>query len=482
MNQSPEKVPSTRDIMAVWTECGGLEAKSWIENFARAILAKFAGLPVVMGRGNVAVGTCKRAEDGIPGIIYLAIPEVREHGTDCADVYPVGSQAPRDKVLACIQFETPQVLQQSIDVLKELQKLHYPVAESAPPSLLNLMPEVIATLRAEGMSVNLVNKLELAMAEPAPKAGEGQEPVAYKWSLGSQKTLFYTATRAQAYREQHGGRLTPLYAHPAPQAAQPAVSVEPKLLVTLTGAQLVQALDYIASDRDTDTDQLECEASISFGQGHSGKGYYCWATDVAEDGAILLEEALPDGYDVAAKPAADDAMERALSELVDKIVPGLDTGDLVADAATASAALSTPPMDCKVAYGWHWVEYEGLGTEPVWVPALRVDNHWKSATFSGVPLSAVKVGPALSLPTAPPMEGLRQLIAAHAKMIEDGNDYAYFELAYTRRTSWMAWLCSKPSEDDPDRKVIAKGQGDTPDEAARSAIASMGKQPSTGGA
>lgn len=36
---------------------------------------------------------------------------------------------------------------------------------------------------------------------------------------------------------------------------------------------------------------------------------------------------------------SDDAMERALSELVDKIVPGLDTGDLVADAATASKSL-----------------------------------------------------------------------------------------------------------------------------------------------
>lgn len=38
--------------------------------------------------------------------------------------------------------------------------------------------------------------------------------------------------------------------------------------------------------------------------------------------------------------ASCGAMERALAELVDKIVPGLDTGDLVADAATASKALS----------------------------------------------------------------------------------------------------------------------------------------------
>lgn len=36
---------------------------------------------------------------------------------------------------------------------------------------------------------------------------------------------------------------------------------------------------------------------------------------------------------------ADGATERALAELVDKIMPGLDTGDLLADAATASKAL-----------------------------------------------------------------------------------------------------------------------------------------------
>ena len=39
------------------------------------------------------------------------------------------------------------------------------------------------------------------------------------------------------------------------------------------------------------------------------------------------------------RPVADDAMERALTELVEKIVPGLDTGDLLADARTASKAL-----------------------------------------------------------------------------------------------------------------------------------------------
>ncbi|SAK88031.1 hypothetical protein AWB76_06269 [Caballeronia temeraria] len=67
-------------------------------------------------------------------------------------------------------------------------------------------------------------------------------------------------------------------------------------------------------------------------------------------------------------------------------------------------------------------------------------------------------------------DAIRSLIARHAEELEQ-NDYAYFELAYTRRTGWMAWICSNSRDDDPNRKVIACGQGDTPDEACDAAIA-----------
>lgn len=67
---------------------------------------------------------------------------------------------------------------------------------------------------------------------------------------------------------------------------------------------------------------------------------------------------------------------------------------------------------------------------------------------------------------------VRSLISAHAQLL-DANPYCYFELAYTRRTEWMAWLCSKPSEDDPDRIVLAKGQGSSPDSAATDALNSI---------
>lgn len=64
---------------------------------------------------------------------------------------------------------------------------------------------------------------------------------------------------------------------------------------------------------------------------------------------------------------------------------------------------------------------------------------------------------------------IRALIAKHAELLKF-SDYTYFELARTRRTEWMAWLCSDHVETNPDRKVIAKGQGQTPDEACRAAL------------
>lgn len=48
---------------------------------------------------------------------------------------------------------------------------------------------------------------------------------------------------------------------------------------------------------------------------------------------------------------ADGATERALAELVDKIMPGLDTGDLLADAATASKTLDSAKQDADPLQG-----------------------------------------------------------------------------------------------------------------------------------
>lgn len=67
---------------------------------------------------------------------------------------------------------------------------------------------------------------------------------------------------------------------------------------------------------------------------------------------------------------------------------------------------------------------------------------------------------------------IRALIAEHAAIL-DQNESAYFELCYHRATGWMAWITDKPlcmpPVVNPDRKVLAQGQGDTADEACRDA-------------
>lgn len=114
-------------------------------------------------------------------------------------------------------------------------------------------------------------------------------------------------------------------------------------------------------------------------------------------------------------------------------------------------------------YGLRW----NGPSEPVSVP--MPDGYW---TPFHVALEAVK-----------PATALAELIAHHASLLET-NSYAYFELAYTRRTGWMAWITDKPAKGEPgtaeyarSRTVIARGQGDTPEEAAADALAAMTQAP-----
>jgi hypothetical protein len=61
--------------------------------------------------------------------------------------------------------------------------------------------------------------------------------------------------------------------------------------VTLTGAQLLEAFEFVAPDHPNDADQLECEVTIQNGDGHDGPGLYCWITEYPEEGAIRLDAA-----------------------------------------------------------------------------------------------------------------------------------------------------------------------------------------------
>lgn len=91
--------------------------------------------------------------------------------------------------------------------------------------------------------------------------------------------------------------------------------------------------------------QRERDLRIKHGHGYPASKSDDWLErDIAWLTAVIAaaQPAAP-----VAKPAGDasDKLERALSELVDKIVPGLDSGDILADARTASKAIDTPAGD-----------------------------------------------------------------------------------------------------------------------------------------
>lgn len=81
--------------------------------------------------------------------------------------------------------------------------------------------------------------------------------------------------------------------------AKASVVAEKSNSVTLNCNKLKQALEYGAPDLFSETKgqyadlefQLETEMSIEhMKDGHSGDGYYCWYTDLPEEGSILLTE------------------------------------------------------------------------------------------------------------------------------------------------------------------------------------------------
>lgn len=74
--------------------------------------------------------------------------------------------------------------------------------------------------------------------------------------------------------------------------AQTVLEVKPSRCVTLTCAQLREAFMFGAPDKD-DQEQLETEMTISWSEnGHSGKGYYCYYSDLPEEGAIFLDDVI----------------------------------------------------------------------------------------------------------------------------------------------------------------------------------------------
>lgn len=70
---------------------------------------------------------------------------------------------------------------------------------------------------------------------------------------------------------------------------------------------------------------------------------------------------------------------------------------------------------------------------------------------------------------------LNDVMQIHQEMLKE-NHHCYFELAYTRTTEWMVWICSNAKEIDPNRKVLLCGQGSTPEEASINALSNYSSE------
>lgn len=147
------------------------------------------------------------------------------------------------------------------------------------------------------------------------------------------------------------------------------------------------------------------------------------------------------------------------------------------------ASQGAAPAEAREPDGWHyrervngqWTEWKPCGKSTVERYKHASDMQFAPVYRGGVPADAGEA-------VAP--DSIAALIARHAEEL-DRNDYAYFELAYTRQTGWMAWITDKPLQGpvlNPDRKVLARGQGATPAEACRDALSTVqGAQGGKGG-
>lgn len=107
--------------------------------FAATLIEQPAAAPIDevtcarMGHGVVAIGDCFSPELQEPGIIFMELPEQRDIGLDTGDVFPEGSRAPSDKMLAYISFANPNAIDQTISVLQRIKAKHFPVSSPIYP-------------------------------------------------------------------------------------------------------------------------------------------------------------------------------------------------------------------------------------------------------------------------------------------------------------------------------------------------------------
>ncbi|MBL7089933.1 hypothetical protein [Acidovorax sp.] len=168
-----------------------------------------------------------------------------------------------------------------------------------------------------------------------------------------------------------------------------------------------------------------------------------------------------------------------------------DLKQYVYDAADALLRAARAPADSVTAPagpGWQWVPIDPTNEMldaarracegRMYPQDMRHGPRAMMADRYNAMLAAAPTPPAQAADSVlEDADPIRALIAEHAAIL-DQNESAYFELCYHRATGWMAWITDKPlcmpPVVNPDRNVLAQGQGDTADEACRDAARKQG--------
>ncbi|WP_186260305.1 helix-turn-helix domain-containing protein [Burkholderia gladioli] len=160
--------------------------------------------------------------------------------------------------------------------------------------------------------VSLIEHIAKKVAGPRAAAPKG-------WKLVPIEATREMADSGHLAYDEHGwSGFKKIWSAMLDAAPAAPVADKPAPTLILTGAQLLEALDFIAPDRSAD--QLESEVSFQHGNGHAGEGMYCWMTDYPDEGASLL-----DGSTVAAQAVAADGADtgidtKAIAESLERMI------------------------------------------------------------------------------------------------------------------------------------------------------------------
>lgn len=128
---------------------------------------------------------------------------------------------------------------------------------------------------------------------------------------------------------------------PLPEAPEVGKISAPDII--LTGAQLLEALEFIAPDRATDPDQLDSEVAFAYGEGHGGKAMYVWCAEYPEERSFVCDGSSVTTVPTQAERKPSDEYDVDKETYIDRIPFYSPEGYSIMPARPAQAELLKRP-------------------------------------------------------------------------------------------------------------------------------------------